>query len=76
MAQIHPLRPSTEETAKQNIQMAKDDWNFKDPAKVGMAYSPDSEWRNRIQFIKGREEMVAFLTQILKDELNKKHSIT
>ncbi|MBU2525375.1 MAG: nuclear transport factor 2 family protein [Bacteroidetes bacterium] len=59
----HPVPPFTEETAKQKIQMAEDAWNSKDPQRVSMAYTPDSEWRNRDLFINGREEIVAFLTQ-------------
>lgn len=61
MEKKHPLPPFTEETAKQKIQMAEDAWNSKDPVKVSMAYSIDSEWRNRSQFLKGREEIVSFL---------------
>lgn len=68
MDQKFPLPPFTEETARQKIQMAEDAWNSKDPVKVSMAYSPDSEWRNRSQFINGREEIVDFLTQKWQDE--------
>ena len=68
MEQKHPLPPFTEETAKQKIQMAEDAWNSKDPVKVSMAYSPDSNWRNRSQFVNGREEIVAFLTDKWKTE--------
>ncbi|MEA1785454.1 nuclear transport factor 2 family protein [Arenibacter sp. GZD96] len=59
----HPVPPFTEETAKQKIQMAEDAWNSKDPQRVSMAYTPNSEWRNRNLFINGREEIVTFLTQ-------------
>ncbi len=62
-----PLPPFTEETAKQKIQMAEDGWNSKDPIKVSMAYTKDTEWRNRDQFVNGREEVQAFL----KDKWNK-----
>ena len=48
--------------------MAEDGWNSKNPEKVSMAYSPDSEWRNRSEFIKGREEIVEFLTNKWKNE--------
>jgi nuclear transport factor 2 (NTF2) superfamily protein len=61
MEKKHPLPPFTEATAKQKIQAAEDAWNSKDPVKVSMAYSIDSEWRNRNVFLKGREEIVAFL---------------
>lgn len=63
MEQRHPLPPFTEETAKQKIQMAEDAWNSKDPERVSKAYTIDSEWRNRNQFINGRNEIVQFLTQ-------------
>ncbi len=56
-----PLPPFTEETARQKIQMAEDAWNSKDPQRVAKAYTPDSEWRNRNEFIHGREEIIAFL---------------
>ncbi|HAA13275.1 MAG TPA: DUF1348 domain-containing protein [Cytophagales bacterium] len=59
--QKHPLPPFTLETAKQKIQMAEDAWNSKNPEKVSLAYTPNSEWRNRSQFINGREEIRAFL---------------
>jgi len=57
----HPLPPFTEETAKQKIQMAEDAWNSKDPERVSKAYTPDSEWRNRNVFLRGREQIIAFL---------------
>ncbi len=59
----HPLPPFTEETAKQKIQMAEDAWNSKDPERVSKAYTPDSEWRNRNVFLRGREEIIAFLKE-------------
>lgn len=61
MEQRPPLPPFTEETARQKIQMAQDAWNSKDPERVARAYTPDSEWRNRIEFIHGREEIISFL---------------
>lgn len=70
MEQKHPLPPFTEETAKQKIQMAEDAWNSKDPQRVSMAYTPDSKWRNRSEFINGREEIVAFLTRKWQTELD------
>jgi len=72
MEQKHPLPPFTVETAKQKIQMAENGWNSKDPVKVSMAYSVDTEWRNRNQFINGRDEVQAFLTNKWKQELNYK----
>jgi nuclear transport factor 2 (NTF2) superfamily protein len=68
MEQKHPLPPFTEETAKQKVQMAEDAWNAKNPEKVSMAYSPDTEWRNRNKFINGRAEVVAFLKDKWKKE--------
>jgi uncharacterized protein len=61
MEQKPPYPPFTEETAKQKIQMAEDAWNSKDPERVSMAYTLDTEWRNRNEFIHGREEVKAFL---------------
>jgi len=68
----HPLPPFTEATAKQKIQMAEDAWNSKKPEKVSLAYSIDSEWRNRSTFIKGREEIVNFLSDKWENELDYK----
>ena len=62
-----PLPQFTEETAKQKVQMAEDAWNSNDPEKVSLAYSLDTEWRNRDKFIRGREGVVNFL----KDKWNK-----
>lgn len=72
MEQKHPLPPFTEETAKQKIQMAEDAWNSKNPEKVSMAYSIDSEWRNRNLFINGRQEIVDFLQDKWNTELDYK----
>ncbi len=72
MEQKHPLPPFTEETAKQKIQMAEDAWNSQDPVKVSMAYTPDSEWRNRSEFVNGREEIREFLGQKWREEKNYK----
>ncbi len=66
----HPIPPFTAETAKQKVQMAEDAWNSKDPIKVSKAYTMDTEWRNRDQFINGRAEVQAFLTEKWKKELN------
>lgn len=72
MEQKHPLPPFTLETAKQKIQMAEDAWNSKDPNKVAMAYTIDSEWRNRSQFVNGREEIRQFLSGKWDKELDYK----
>jgi uncharacterized protein len=58
-----PFPPFTLETAKQKIQTAEDAWNSRDPARVSMAYTQDSEWRNRAEFFSGREAIKEFLTR-------------
>ncbi|EZH71636.1 histidine kinase [Aquimarina atlantica] len=72
MEQKFPLPPFSEETARQKVQMAEDAWNTKNPEKVSLAYTRDSEWRNRDQFLKGRDEIVTFLTQKWENELTYK----
>ena len=67
-----PLPPSTEETAKQKIQAAEDAWNSKDPERVSLAYTVDTEWRNRSEFLSGREEVKAFLKRKWDKELDYK----
>lgn len=66
----YPLPPFTKETAVQKIQMAEDAWNSKDPIKISKAYSVDTEWRNRNQFINGRTEVQAFLADKWTKELD------
>jgi len=66
------LPPFTYETAIQKIQLAEDAWNSQDPERVSKAYTLDSEWRNRDQFVNGREEIVRFLTQKWQKEKNYK----
>ena len=56
-----PLPPFTEETARQKTRMAENAWNTQDPEKVSLAYTVDSAWRNRSEFINGRESIVQFL---------------
>lgn len=56
-----PVPPFTEETAIQKVRAAEDAWNSRDPAKVALAYTSDSIWRNRSQFIQGRPAIEAFL---------------
>ena len=56
-----PLPPFNSETAIKKVRMAENAWNTKDPVKVSLAYTEDSFWRNRSEFIKGREEIVEFL---------------
>ncbi len=56
-----PLPPFTEETARIKVQAAEDAWNTRDPERVSLAYTEDSEWRNRDEFFQGREKIKAFL---------------
>ena len=65
-----PVPPFDEESARQKVKAAEDGWNTRDPEKVAQAYSEDSEWRNRDEFFKGREEIVAFLTRKWERELD------
>ena len=72
MIQLHPLPPFNEETAIQKIQKAEDAWNSKDPIRISKAYTLDTEWRNRNQFINGRKEVQDFLADKWKNELDYK----
>jgi nuclear transport factor 2 (NTF2) superfamily protein len=65
-----PLPPFTLETAIQKVRMAEDGWNSRDPDRVALAYTPDSQWRNRAEFPTGRSEIVAFLTAKWARELD------
>ncbi len=65
-----PLPPFRLETAKQKVRMAEDAWNTRDPEKVSLAYTADSTWRNRAEFINGRAEIVAFLRRKWAKELD------
>ena len=62
--------PFTAVTAAAKVQAAEDAWNSRDPAKVALAYSPDSEWRNRTTFLKGRDQIRAFLSEKWAAELD------
>ncbi|ELW9440655.1 nuclear transport factor 2 family protein [Pluralibacter gergoviae] len=64
-----PLPPFTRETAEQKVRAAEDGWNSRDPQKVSLAYTPDSQWRNRSEFVDGREQIVAFLQRKWAKEL-------
>lgn len=64
-----PLPPFDAETAAQKARMAEDAWNSRDPEKVSLAYTEDSTWRNRSEFIRGRAEIVKFLTRKWAREL-------
>ncbi len=65
-----PLPPFTRETAIQKVRMAEDGWNSREPEKVSLAYTLDSRWRNRSEFITGREEIVALLARKWAKELD------
>lgn len=58
-----PFPPFTAETAAQKVRLAENAWNSQNPEKVAQAYTPDSRWRNRSEFVKGREEIITFLTR-------------
>ena len=64
------LPPFTEETARLKIQLAEDAWNTRDPARVALAYTTDSRWRNRAEFLQGRAAIEAFLTRKWQRELD------
>jgi nuclear transport factor 2 (NTF2) superfamily protein len=68
MSTIKP--PFTPETAALKVQAAQDAWNTRDPERVALAYTPDSEWRNRVEFLHGREEIKAFLRRKWSRELD------
>ncbi len=65
-----PLPPFTPATAIQKVRGAEDAWNSRDPERVSLAYSPDSRWRNRAEFLTGREEIVGFLRRKWARELD------
>ena len=65
-----PLPPFTFETAVQKARMAEDAWNSRDPERVALAYTEDSRWRNRGEFVRGRAEIVAFLRRKWTRELD------
>ena len=65
-----PLPPFKYETAVQKVRAAEDGWNNRDPQKVSMAYSAGSQWRNRAEFVTGRDEIAGLLTRKWNRELN------
>jgi uncharacterized protein len=65
-----PVPPFTKETAIQKVQAAEDAWNSKDPERVSLAYTIDTEWRNRSEFLNGRSEVKEFLTRKWQKELD------
>lgn len=65
-----PFPPFDTASAAQKVRMAEDAWNTRDPARVALAYTPDSIWRNRAEFLTGREAIVQFLTRKWNNELD------
>jgi uncharacterized protein len=65
-----PLPPFTPETAEQKVRLAEDAWNTRDPTRVALAYTSDSRWRNRAEFLQGRADIEAFLTRKWSRELD------
>ena len=65
-----PFPPFTLETAKQKVRGAEDGWNTRDPERVALAYTVDSRWRNRTEFLQGRPAIVEFLTRKWRRELD------
>jgi len=72
MEKRFPIPPFNMETALQKVQAAEDAWNTRDPERVALAYTIDTEWRNRTEFINGREEVKAFLKRKWAKELDYK----
>ena len=65
-----PLPPFNQESAIEKVQMAENGWNSRDPEKVALAYTIDSEWRNRAEVFSGREKIIEFLTRKWQKELD------
>lgn len=65
-----PLPPFTRDTALQKVRLAEDGWNSRDPARVALVYTEDSQWRNRAEFPRGRAQIVAFLSRKWARELD------
>src|SRR5690349_13638020 len=65
-----PFPPFTRQSAVQKVRLAEDAWNSRDPEKVSLAYSINSKWRNRSEFVNGREEIIAFLARKWSKELH------
>jgi len=65
-----PIPPFDRDTARHKVRLAEDAWNSRDPARVALAYTHDSEWRNRAEFIRGRAAITAFLDRKWRHELD------
>ena len=66
----HPLPPFDKASASEKIRLAEDAWNSRDPQKVSLAYSEDCRWRNRVEFVSGRDQIVQLLTRKWMRELD------
>ncbi|SPK76014.1 50S ribosomal protein L21 (plasmid) [Cupriavidus taiwanensis] len=64
-----PFPPFNLESATEKVRLAEDGWNSRNPEKVALAYTPDSEWRNRVDFVNGRQDIIQFLTRKWNKEL-------
>ena len=69
-AERSPLPPFTFQSATEKVRLAEDGWNSRDPARVAVAYSGDSQWRNRAEFVTGREAILTFLSAKWRRELD------
>jgi uncharacterized protein len=70
MSKNPPLPPFFRDTAIQKVRLAEDGWNSRNPERVALAYTEDSRWRNRAEFVNGRQEIVSFLTRKWTRELD------
>ena len=70
MSKNPPLPPFSRDTAIQKVRLAEDGWNSRNPERVALAYTEDSRWRNRAEFVNGRQEIVAFLVRKWTRELD------
>jgi nuclear transport factor 2 (NTF2) superfamily protein len=70
MSKNPPLPPFSRDTAIQKVRLAEDGWNSHNPERVALAYTEDSRWRNRAEFVNGRQEIVSFLTRKWTRELD------
>jgi uncharacterized protein len=70
MSKNPPLPPFSRDTAIQKVRLAEDGWNARNPERVALAYTEDSRWRNRAEFVNGRQEIVSFLTRKWTRELD------
>jgi nuclear transport factor 2 (NTF2) superfamily protein len=70
MSTRSPVPPYNPATARQKVRLAEDGWNSRDPEKVALAYTPDSRWRNRAEFLTGRPAIISFLARKWAKELD------